>query len=106
MKVLWSEQAKDEVRHISDYILKEFGKKSRQNFMQEIRHAATLLETSPNIGPIEQLLENAPVLYRSIVVNRLSKIVYYIHNDIVEIVALWDTRQEPNLLRNNILTKQ
>ena len=106
MKVIWSEQARDELRHTSDYILKEFGKKSRQNFMQEIRHVATLLETNPNIGSVELLLENAPVLYRSIVVNHLNKLVYYIHKENVEIVALWDTRREPKSLQNSILNGQ
>lgn len=106
MKVIWSEQTRDELRYTSDYILKEYGKKSRQGFMQEVLHIASLLETNPNIGPIELLLEEAPVVYRSTVINRLNKLVYYIHNDCVEIVALWDTRREPKSLRNSILNEK
>lgn len=32
---------------------------------------------------------------RSIVVNRLNKIVYWINGDVIEIVDFWDTRREP-----------
>ena len=106
MKVVWSEQARDELRQTSNYILRKFGKKSRQNFLQEVGRIATLLETNPNIGPVETLLENAPVLYRNIVVNRLNKMVYYINDEKVEIVALWDTRREPKSLQNSILNGQ
>ena len=100
MKVIWSEQARDELRHVSEYILKEFGRKPRQMFLQEVRHTASLLETNPHLGPEEPLLEETPVLYRSIVVNYLNKMVYYIHDDVVEIVALWDTRREPKSLQD------
>ena len=40
-------------------------------------------------------MANATIEYRSIVVNRLNKIVYWINNDDIEIVDFWDTRREP-----------
>ena len=54
-----------------------------------------LLEWNPNLGPAEPYLADAPVLYRSIVVNRLNKIIYWINDDVIEIVDFWDTRREP-----------
>ena len=33
--------------------------------------------------------------YRSIVVHKLFKLVYYVKDDILHIAALWDTRREP-----------
>lgn len=33
--------------------------------------------------------------YRSIIVRRLNKIVYYIDNNTLHIAAFWDTRKEP-----------
>ena len=50
---------------------------------------------TPNMGKIEPYLANQPFLYRSIVVSRINKIVYRTHDNIVYIVALWDTRREP-----------
>ena len=33
--------------------------------------------------------------YRSIIVRRLNKVVYYVKGDILHIAAVWDTRREP-----------
>ena len=54
-----------------------------------------LLVNNPQLGAIEPLLADLPVVYRSIVVNRLNKLVYWINEDTIEIVAFWDTRREP-----------
>jgi len=103
MKAVWSEQARNQLKDTSDYIEKEYGVMSKNNFLQEVRRIVTLLEENPNLGKIEALLEEAPVLYRSIVVNRLNKIVYFINSDRIDIVAVWDVRREPDYLKNSVL---
>jgi len=42
--------------------------------------------------------ESLKIMYRSVVVNNLNKIVYYIEGDVVHIATLWDTRREPKSL--------
>lgn len=98
MKVIWSLQAKENLQKTSNYIRKEFGKKSKQKFLDEVLHVAVLLESNPYLGLIEPLLDEAPVEYRSIVVNHINKLVYFIHDNTLEIVVLWDTRREPKSL--------
>ena len=98
MKVIWSLQAKENLQNTSNYIRKEFGKISKQKFLDEVLHVAVLLESNPYLGLIEPLLDEAPVEYRSIVVNHINKLVYYIHENTIEIVVLWDTRREPESL--------
>ena len=98
MKVIWSLQAKENLQNTSNYIRKEFGKKSKQKFLDEVLHVAVLLESNPYLGLIEPLLDEAPVEYRSIVLNHINKLVYYIHENTIEIVVLWDTRREPESL--------
>ena len=44
---------------------------------------------------MEQAQEGRPFAYRSIVVNRLNKIVYRVVEDRIEIADVWDTRREP-----------
>ena len=78
MKVIWSLQAKDSLQQTSNYIRKEFGKKSKQKFLDEVLHVASLLDNNPYLGQVEPLLDEAPVEYRSIVVNHINKLVYYI----------------------------
>ena len=102
MKVVWSLQAKENLQQTSNYIRREFGKKSKQKFLDEVLHVASLLESNPYIGQVEPLLDEASVEYRSIVVNHINKLVYYIHENTLEIVVLWDTRREPKSLAKEV----
>lgn len=95
MKVSWSKKAGDAVVRTSVYILDKFGPKASENFLQEVQHVSELLENNPYIGPIEPLLVQKPKQYRSIVLNHLNKIVYYVKSNTVRIAAFWDTRKEP-----------
>ena len=54
-----------------------------------------MLKKSPNVGAIDPLFVDRPIAYRSIIINGLSKMVYYIDGDIIRIAAFWDTRREP-----------
>lgn len=95
MRLVWSENARNSAREVARYIYLDFGEKARQKFLKEIEQTDILLRDNPLLGRIEPLLENCKEQYRSIVVNRLSKIIYYINGEVIEIVALWDTRREP-----------
>ena len=98
MRSILSEQAKQEIRQAAKYIDKEFGKKRRDEFMQEIREARHLIESNPNIGPVEPLLAELPGMYRGYVMNRINKIVYRVSSDIIYIADFWDVRRAPESL--------
>lgn len=95
MRIIWSPSAKEALIKTAAYIKKEFGPNSAKNFLSETHHTADLLKNYPDLGIVEPLLEGTPVLYRSIVVGRLNKLVYFIKDQTIEVVALWDTRSEP-----------
>ena len=95
MTIKWSEQATKELVRTAGYIQSEFGNRAKAHFIRSIQKTANLLEENPSLGSAERFLSDEPVTYRSVVVGRLSKIIYYIHNDVIEIVDLWDTRREP-----------
>ena len=44
----------------------------------------------------QQTLAGRKREYRSIVVHKLFKLVYYVKGDTLHIAALWDTRREPD----------
>lgn len=98
MIVIWSPEAKESLKKIARYIFLTFGEKPTENFIEKILHVEKTLSVNPNIGPIEPLLKGYSIMYRSVVVNNLNKIVYYIEGDVVHIVTLWDTRREPKSL--------
>lgn len=95
MKTSWDPGAKDSFREIARYIKMRFGRKARQNFMQEVKDMENSLKRSPNLGSIDPLFRDRTIAYRSVIVNGLSKMVYYIKDDTIRIAAFWDTRQEP-----------
>ena len=95
MKVSWSKRAGDAVVRTSVYILNKFGPKASEDFLQEVSHVSDLLESNPCLGPDEPLLAQKSKSYRSVVLNHLNKIVYYIKGDTIRIAAFWDTRREP-----------
>jgi plasmid stabilization system protein ParE len=102
MKSIITELAKQQIRQIAKYIRSEFGKDRRDEFIKEVRQTRRLIERSPNIGPVEPLLAERAVTYRSYVMNRLNKIVYRIDGDIIYIVAFWDVRRDPITLTNEV----
>ena len=69
MKSIITDLAKEQIRQIAKYILKEFGKDRRDEFMKDVRQTRYLIEGSPNIGPIEPLLADRVIMYRSYVMN-------------------------------------
>ena len=95
MRIVVNDEAKEKIRQTAKYIQNKFGKKARVDFRNEIDHVSRLLRNNPYLGPAEPFLAEAPVPYRSIVVNRLNKMVYWINGDVIEIVDFWDTRREP-----------
>ena len=95
MKVIWQTPAKNGRDNVADYVCRQFGTKSKMRFLQEVRRITKMLRHSPNLGSIDPLFGDRSVAYRSIIINGLSKMVYRACDDVIYIVAFWDTRQEP-----------
>ena len=102
MKVVWSLEAHDQLRQTADFIESKFGDKAKIVFLDDLYHVVSLMEGFPHLGKEEPLLEGASVVYRSMIIGRLNKVVYYVNNDAIEVVALWDTRREPRKLTEGL----
>lgn len=102
MRVIITDLAKQEIRKTANYILKEFGIISKDNFLQSIRITRKLIGANPYLGSKEQSLAELPGNYRSIVVNSLNKMVYSIKDNYILIEDLWDVRREPSMLKTRI----
>lgn len=95
MSVQWNEGAERNREQIGDYIFERFGYTRLEKFIDEVDHTVSMILRNPNIGFIDPLFNDRPFTYRSIIINGLSKMVYRIDDDVLHIVAFWDTRQEP-----------
>jgi len=95
MKVNWSDHAMIQRDVVANYIRDYFGVKHKIRFLQEVRRTTNMLKHSPNLGSIDPLFCDRPIAYRSVIINGLSKLVYYVKDDTIRIAAFWDTRCEP-----------
>ena len=102
MRVHISDFARQQILETASYIQREFGKWYRDNFMQKVRETKLLLAANPQLGPVEPSLSILPKTYRSIVVARLNKMVYYIEGDVIEVSDFWNCRQSPERLSDRI----
>ena len=95
MKIHWHKRAAAQLHQVEKYVLRDFGERIRQEFMDEVEQATNALADMPTMGKIDPLFAHRRQTYRSIIVRRLNKIVYYVKGDALYIAAFWDTRREP-----------
>ena len=104
MQVKWSKKAERQFDEAILYCLNIFGESAARKFYQKINQYVPLLAANPHLGKREYLLSQKPIAYRSIVVHKHFKLVYYVlpERQIIRIAALWDTRREPGSLRKQV----
>ena len=97
MKIHWDEKAEWQMNQVAAYILQDFGVNSLIDFSQELNHTTELLQANPYMCALDPLLTKRSRTYRSTIINRRSKMVYYVddQNETIHIAAFWDCRREP-----------
>ena len=96
MRVEWTKNADRQRDQVAEYIRDEFGTRRRRQFVNEVRQMTRKLKRAPGIGQIDPLFTSHAATYRSVIINGLNKMVYRVDNNVIYIVAFWDTRMEPN----------
>ena len=98
----WNKKALNQLDAVMAYGRQEFGERAVQRLYTRIMSYEPLLAANPRLGIAEPLLTGRKRAYRSIVVHKLFKLVYYVKGDILHIAALWDTRREPRTQADNM----
>ena len=98
----WNKKALNQLDAVMAYGRQEFGERAVQRLYTRIMSYEPLLAANPRLGIAEPLLAGRKRAYRSIVVHKLFKLVYYVKGDILHIAALWDTRREPRTQADNM----
>ncbi len=104
MQVEWKRRAQREVEAAIVYGVDNFGERVAIQFYQRVKMWAERLTQHPEIGSPEPLLEGRKYLYRSLIVHKHHKLIYYIDEvkQTVYIADLWDMRREPSRLSRRI----
>lgn len=103
-EVIWSKKANKKRIAVLTYGAENFGTKAAQKLNDRIEDYTNLLAANTRMGIVEPLLTQRRHEYRSLVVHEHYKLVYYIKEDTLYIVDLWDTRREPKGLAHRIRT--
>jgi plasmid stabilization system protein ParE len=104
MVVEWTPEAKRDLTGILDY----YGSRNFRaavKIVNAIDSAVLRMGRMPLAAPVELLLSDRPEGFRSVVVRRIHKLVYYI-DDKVNIVAVWDCRRNPMVLREFVTRRK
>ena len=91
MQVVWLDEAKVLLKKAISFGMLAFGEKAVIRFVDEIQKTDERLSAFP-------LLQE----YRSLVIHRNYKVIYYIDDDIVFIASFWSTQCDPENLRSEI----
>lgn len=107
VEVVWRKTAQNQRVRLLEYIRSEFGIHAALHAYSNIKHHEVLLSRHPHLGEIEQLLISKRLEYRSLVIHKYTKLVYYVNEKkgILYISALWDTRREPSALVRGLHSK-
>ena len=97
MVVKWSTVAEDRLKKVFDYYFDVAGHKVASKIVAKIIESADSLGTMPFKAPIEKYLPDCKFVYRSLIVSKIFKVVYFINEkeECIVIATIWDCRQNP-----------
>jgi plasmid stabilization system protein ParE len=106
LKVFWTQFAEDKLKDIYDYYYNKVSKAVAEKLIIGILNKTIGLEKSPLIGQREPLLADRHQEFRYLVYKNY-KIIYWVnqYNKRIEIVNVFDCRQNPEKLKNTTRTE-
>ncbi len=102
--VLWSKRAEWSYGRIIGYIADSFGRTRAKQYARIVYREVNQLKTNPGLGQEEPLLAGARYEFRRLVIEDLTKIIYRVTDNSIEIVDVWDTRQNAEDLAARLIT--
>ena len=103
-RIVWTNEARIQRKEIMIYGRIQFGAIVARKFRESLKAQSLLLMDNPYLGKAEPLLADCTKEYRSLVVHKHYKLIYFVSesNKTVYFVDVWDTRREPGSLSNRI----
>ncbi len=101
LEIYWTDFSKNELNKIFSYYKENASLRVAKNLILGIVNETTILKIHPNIGQIEELLENRKQEFRYLIYKNY-KIIYWVNSNknCVEISDVFDTRQNPVKVKN------
>ena len=90
-KILWSKRAYNSLSNVISFLEDNWTEKEIKKFSQKLDHCINIIEKNPETFPLS---DYKPGL-RKVVVTRQNTLYYKIDGNIVTLVNIFDTRQNP-----------
>jgi plasmid stabilization system protein ParE len=103
MVIYWTDKAKQHLHNIFDYYAEVASSKIASKLVADITTATYPLAKFPQMAPVESALVEFPQEFRSLLVRKKYKVIYFVENESIHIVAVWNCRQNPDNLKNVIM---
>jgi len=91
LKVKWTNIALEDYRQVVDYLIENWPITVAEEFIQNTESRIETLTLFPNLGISSNKMKNI----KSIVLTKHNKLYYRISDEIITILNLFDTRQNP-----------
>lgn len=95
-QIIWKHTARAKYLKVTRWYFDNMGIKASYIFMRGVAKDVERVSKQPTIGKREPLLVGHKEDFRSLLVHRHTKIIYYYDTYNVYIVDLWDCRQNPS----------
>lgn len=92
MKIVWTRQASKGWQEVASYIRRDFGQQGLIQFQTQTKECEDSILQMPNAGSIEWDDSDETTIYRYRVINRRSKLLYFVEGDVIYIADFWDVR--------------
>jgi len=95
-KIIWSKRAFDNLGKIINYLNENWTEKEVHVFSVELERCINIIEKSPDTFPNSNLKPSI----RKVVINKQNTLYYRIEGNIVKLINIFDTRQNPKKIKN------
>ena len=102
MKIFWLELAEEDIESIYQFYAEDKSIKAANKIYNDILDATDSLAVFPQMASIEPDVSDYDEEYRSLVVQKHFKIIYFVECDSIYIAAIWDCRRNPQTNINKI----
>lgn len=102
MQVVWTAQGNAALEWIMTCARQFYSREHLCRLNADIKQAERLMAENPRMGGRELLAKGRGEEYRSIVLCKPFKLVYFIHEGVLYVADIWDTRRLPETLTRNL----
>lgn len=104
-RLIWHDKAIEGFRQAIHYGREKFGERTASLFANQVKKRAEILTDMPFAGPKELFTVPLQHVYRSFVVHRRYKLIYFVDEVLlaVHIVDFWTTESNPKRLEDSLI---